>query len=149
MAVTAAETLRERDLLSRLAAGTSGVVGGAFLRRLVRELGAALDVEVAFVAELDDHQPGWARIVASACAPGIVYGEGTEFALAGTPCADAYTPPLLLVAPGARERYPWDRFLARYELDGYLAIALRAADGREIGHVGVISRGTLDPAPDA
>ena len=89
MAATAAETLRERDLLSRLAAGTCGVVGAAFLRRLVRELGAALDVEVAFVAELVDHQPGWARVVASACAPGIVYGEGSEFALAGTPCADA------------------------------------------------------------
>jgi signal transduction histidine kinase/uncharacterized protein YhfF len=148
MAATAAETLRERDLLSRLAAGTCGVVGAAFLRRLVRELAAALDVEVAFVAELVDHQPGWARIVAGACAPGIVYGEGSEFALAGTPCADAYTQPVLLVARDARERYPEDRFLARHGLHGYLAIALRAADGREIGHIAVISRRELDPAPD-
>jgi signal transduction histidine kinase/uncharacterized protein YhfF len=148
MAATAAESLRERDLLSRLAAGTSGVVGGAFLRRLVRELAAALDVEVAFVAELSEHRPGWARTVASACAPGISFAEGSEFPLAGTPCAEAYTEPLLLVAHGAQERYPEDRFLARHDLHAYLALALHAADGHEIGHIGVVARRELDPAPD-
>src|SRR5919206_1447086 len=124
MAATAAEMLRGRDLLSRLAAGTSGVVGAAFLRRLVRELAAALDVEVAFVAELCEHRPGWARTAASACAPGIAFAEGSEFPLAGTPCEDAYTQPLLLVPSGAQERYPEDRFLARHHLHGYLALAL-------------------------
>src|SRR3954451_30574 len=53
----AAEILRERDLLTRLAAGTSGVVGAAFLRRLVAEVAAALDTEVAFVAELCEQRP--------------------------------------------------------------------------------------------
>src|SRR5437763_233386 len=43
MAAILAETLRERDLPSRPAAGTSGVGGGAFLRRLVPEPAAALD----------------------------------------------------------------------------------------------------------
>ena len=57
MAATAAEIPRERDLLTRLAAGTAGVVGAAFLRRLVAELAAALDAEVAFVAELSERPP--------------------------------------------------------------------------------------------
>ena len=48
MAATAVE-IRERDLLGRLAAGTAGVVGAAFLRRLSEELALALDAEVAFV----------------------------------------------------------------------------------------------------
>jgi signal transduction histidine kinase/uncharacterized protein YhfF len=87
-------------------------------------------------------------VVASACAPGIVYGEGTEFALDGSPCEDAYAQPLLLVARGARERFPRDRFLARHGLDAYLGVALRAADGHPIGHVAVIARRELDPAPD-
>src|SRR6187551_2051048 len=93
--MAAANVPLTRDLLSRLAAGTAGVVGGAFLRRLVAELGAALNAEVAFVAELIDEQPGSARTIASATAPGIELGEGYEFELAGTPCEHAYTCELL------------------------------------------------------
>src|SRR3954469_11630749 len=87
-----------RDLLGRLAAGTAGVVGGAFLRRLVAELGAALDAEVAFVAELVEERPGHARTIASATAPGIELGEASEFELAGTPGEHAVRPPLHLRA---------------------------------------------------
>src|SRR4051812_8653185 len=85
--MAAAHVPLTRDLLSRLAAGTAGVVGSAFLRRLVAELGAALNAEVAFVAELVDERPGYARTVASATAPGIELGEGYEFELDGTPAS--------------------------------------------------------------
>src|ERR1700754_4531239 len=91
--------VRELDLLTRLAAGTAGVVGKEFLRRLVRELAGALGAEVAFVAEL---LPGHrARTVASA-GP---LREGHVFDLGGTPCEDAYGADLLLVPAGARDRY--------------------------------------------
>src|SRR3954469_19605730 len=137
-----------RDLLGRLAAGTAGVVGGAFLRRLVAELGAALDAEVAFVAELVEERPGHARTIASATAPGIELGEGYEFELAGTPCEHAYTCELLRVPFGAKDRYPTDGFLRRHDLEGYIALALRGADGRAIGHIAVISSHRLDVMPE-
>src|SRR5690349_23628287 len=111
----------ELDLLTRLAAGTAGVVGKAFLRRLVAELAGALGAEVAFVAELlPEHR---ARTVASA-GP---LREGYVFELAGTPCEDAYGTDLLLVPEGARARYPEDTFLAGHGLDGYLAVPLHDA----------------------
>src|SRR5829696_1655176 len=147
MAATLAEIPRERDLLSRLAAGTAGVVGGAFLRRLVSELAGALDAEVAFIAELDEQRSGWARTLASAGKPGVELREGSEFELSGTPCEHAYQHEVLLVRRGARLRYPADTFLRQHQLDGYLAIALRGADGRAVGHMGVIAARTLDPAP--
>jgi signal transduction histidine kinase/uncharacterized protein YhfF len=146
MAATAAE-IRDRDLLSRLAAGTAGVVGAAFLRRLVAELAGALDAEVTFVAELSEQRPGYARTIASSYAPGMELREGYEFALAGTPCEHAYEHELLLVRRGARLRYPADTFLRAHCLDGYLAIPLKSADGRAIGHIGVVSTRPLDPAP--
>ena len=146
MAATFTE-IRERDLLSRLAAGTAGVVGAAFLRRLVQELAGALDAEIAFIAELIEDRPGYARTIASAYAPGMELREGFEFALDGTPCEDAYSCELLLVRSGACERYPKDEFLAGHELDGYLAIPLLGADRRAIGHVGVISTRPVDPDP--
>src|SRR4051812_34905496 len=120
MAATA-EIPRERDLLTRLAAGTAGVVGKEFLRRLVAELAAALKAEIAFVAELCGE--GRARTVASAGA----LREGEAFALAGTPCEHAYERGLLLVPRGARLRYPRDTFLREHGLDGYLALVLRDA----------------------
>src|SRR5215813_3950652 len=116
--MAAANVPLTRDLLGRLAAGTAGVVGGAFLRRLVAELGAALNAEVAFVAELVDERPGYARTIASATAPGIELGEGYEFELVGTPCEHAYTCDLLRVPYNAKDRYPSDTFLRQYNLEG-------------------------------
>src|SRR4051794_35939704 len=131
--------VRELDLLTRLAAGTAGVVGKEFLRRLVAELAGALGAEVAFIAELLPEQR--ARTIASAG----TLREDYAFALAGTPCEDAYGRELLLVPDGARARYPADAFLSAHGLDGYLAVALHDARGEAIGHLGVIASGRLDP----
>ena len=145
MATVAAEIPRERDLLGRLVSGTAGVVGTAFLRRLVTELAAALDAELAFVAEVNEHVEGWTRTVATAGR--IELAEGVEIELAGTPCEHAYEYPMLLVPTGARARYPRDAFLQAHALDGYLAIALRDSSCRPIGHIGVVKRAALDPEP--
>ncbi|WP_028059549.1 sensor histidine kinase [Candidatus Solirubrobacter pratensis] len=142
--MAAAKVPVQRDLLSRLAAGTAGVVGAPFLRRLVAELGAALDAEVAFVAELVDERPGYARTIAGACAPGIELREGCELALEGTPCEHADACELLRVPENARERYPRDAFLAAHKLNGYIALALRGADGRAIGHIAIVSTRRLE-----
>ena len=75
----------DRDLLRLLAAGTSGVVGDAFFRSLVRHLAEAFDAEVAFVAEVVDAKGERARILAS-WRHGVELPEGLEFGLAGTPC---------------------------------------------------------------
>jgi len=129
----------EPDLLARLAAGTAGVVGKEFLRRLVAELAGALNAEVAFVAEL---LPGHrARTIAS----NGPLREGYIFGLAGTPCEDAYCTDVLLVPEGARSRYPRDQFLAGHALDGYVALALHDAQGNAIGHLGVVASRRLDP----
>jgi signal transduction histidine kinase/uncharacterized protein YhfF len=146
--MAAANVPAPRDLLSRLAAGTAGVVGAAFLRRLVAELGAALEAEVAFVAELVEERPGYARTIASATAAGMDLDEGYEFELAGTPCEHAYACELLRVPDNARERYPHDRFLAAHGLNGYVALALRGADGRPIGHIAIVSTRRLELSDD-
>src|ERR1700754_3233038 len=146
--MAAANVPAPRDLLSRLAAGTAGVVGAAFLRRLVAELGAALDAEVAFVAELVEERPGYARTIASATAAGISLDEGYEFKLEGTPCEHAYACELLRVPEDARRRYPNDRFLAANALNGYVALALRGADGSPIGHIAIVSTRRLELSDD-
>ena len=147
MAATAAE-IRERDLLTRLAAGTAGVVGAAFLRRLVRR------------GRRRARRRGRVRRRADRAAPGLRGHDrqrlpGRHGAARG-PRVRARRHAVrarLRARPAAR---PPRRarcatrpttFLRAHGLDGYLAIALRGADGRPIGHIGVISTRALDPAP--
>src|SRR4029078_3847103 len=89
-------------------------------------------------------QLGAAPTSASAPAPGFELGEGYEFELAGTPCEHAYTCELLRIPSNARARSPSDTSLREYELEVYIAMALRGADGRAIGHIAVISKNRLE-----
>src|SRR5439155_15736931 len=71
--------------------------------------------------------------------------EGIEFELEGTPCSLVPELEVVNLPHGTVARFPGDRFVARYRLDGYLAVALRAADGALLGHIGVASRRALEP----
>ena len=136
----------DRDLLRLLAAGTSGVVGDAFFRSLVRHLAEAFDAEVAFVAEVIDADGDRARILAS-WRTAWSFPEGLEFELAGTPCELVEGADAVLLEGDATQRFPDDAFVARYGLRGYLAVALRGSDGRRLGHVGVQSAHPLRATP--
>ena len=76
----------EAELLRTIAAGTAAEVGTAFLRSLVRHVAEALDVELAFVAEVEPG--GWqhATVLASVGRDGVELPEGDEFEIPGTPC---------------------------------------------------------------
>ena len=149
MAATAAE-IRERDLLSRLAAGTAGVVGAAFLRRLVAELAGALDAEVAFVAELSEQRPGYARTIASRLRGRDGAARGLRVrARRHAVRARLRAPTLLLVRRGARAALPGRRSsCARTASTATSRSPLRGADGRAIGHIGVISTRPARPGAE-
>src|SRR5206468_3876685 len=112
---------------------------------LCKHLAAAYGADVAFLAEQIDDRPGWARVVASWFAGDAALPEGREFALEGTPCSLVPELDVVVQPEGTVERFPSDKFIARHGLDGYLAVALRAADGALLGHIGVASRRALEP----
>jgi signal transduction histidine kinase/uncharacterized protein YhfF len=134
------------DLLRFVAEGTAGVVGDAFLRSLVTHLAGAFGADAAFVAEVVGTEA--ARTLASFAAPEIHLPEGYEFALAGTPCAEAYTAGEVRCPAGAPERWPHDRLIGGHRLQGYLAVALQGVGGAQIGHIGVMAKGRLDASAD-
>jgi signal transduction histidine kinase/uncharacterized protein YhfF len=132
----------ESDLLRTIAAGTAPVVGKAFFRSLVRHVAAALGAEVAFVAEYADG--GRARTLAAWPGNADELGEGVEFSLDGSPCLLTLRDDLVSIPEGVRERFPRDPLVAKYALDGYLAIVMRGSTGERIGYIGVQSTGRLD-----
>lgn len=137
------------ELLRTIAAGTAAEVGTAFLRSLARHVAEALDVEIAFAAEV---QPGgWDRatVLASWGRQGIELEEGTEFEIAGTPCELIAARDVVTIPTGTREAFPRDAFVARHALDGYLAIALRGSDGTRLGYLGVMAAHDLEAGEEA
>ncbi|HMJ36900.1 MAG TPA: histidine kinase [Baekduia sp.] len=142
-------TARERDLLRRLAAGTAGVVGDAFLRALVHHLAAAFGAELAFLGEfLPEPASGRVRVLAS-WQNGVELPEGYEFDLDETmPCSAVAATGMLVLPFGTCERYPGDRYVRDFGLDSYLGVALPGADGSQVGYAALMSSRPLEPDED-
>ena len=134
----------ERDLLRTIASGTAPVVGKAFFRSLVRHVAEALGAEVAFVAEYVGDPPQRGRTLAAWPGAADPLGEGVEFPLAGSPCALTLERDVVSLPDGVCERFPGDALVAKYGLDGYLAIVLRGSDGQRLGYIGVQSKRRLE-----
>jgi signal transduction histidine kinase/uncharacterized protein YhfF len=139
-----ADTARQ-DLLRTVAAGTVGVVGEAFLQRLVQSVGATFGGGVCWVSELVEDRPS-AR--ALACWPAGALPAGTEYALEGTPCQLLHERAVVSFESGATAAFPEDTFLIEHGLDGYLAVTCPGADGRPIGYLAVTTQESLEARPD-
>ena len=131
------------DLLRTVAAGTAGVVGEAFFRSLVRHVAQALGASVAFAAELPEHSPGRARILA-AWPAGDLLPEGHEYALAGTAYEEIERQEVVTHPDGTVRRFPGDAFVGRHRLEGCLGVAMRGAGGGTIGYLAVQSTDRLE-----
>ena len=149
MSVNPSRTAPPRqDLLRTIAAGTAASTGTAFLRSLVRHVAEALDVEIAFLSEVDPG--GWehARVVASWGRDGVELPEGHAYAIPGTPCELAADRDVVTIPEGTVAAFPTDAFAVRHALEGYVAIVARDASGERLGYLGVMSTRALDPCED-
>jgi GAF domain-containing protein len=140
---------RDRDLLRRLAAGTAGVVGDAFLRAMVRHLAAAYDAELAFIGEhLPAPATGRVRVLAS-WQNGVEMREGQEFDIDDTmPCSVVQRDGLLVLPEGTCAAYPGDRYVRDFGLDSYLGIALPGAGDEHVAYVALMSSKPIAPDED-
>jgi signal transduction histidine kinase/uncharacterized protein YhfF len=140
---------RERDLLRRLASGTAGVVGDAFLRAMVRHLAAAFGAELAFIGEhLPTPADGRVRVLAT-WQNGVEMHEGYEFDLDDTmPCSVVRREGMLVLPSGTCAAYPGDRYVVEFGLDSYLGVALPGADDDHVGYVALMSSHAIDPDED-
>jgi signal transduction histidine kinase len=137
-------------LLRTVAAATAGVVGEAYFRTLVAHLSEAFGAELAFVAEtLEESDPAKPRARVLAAGPrSELFPEGTEFALAGTPCALSDGRDLAHLRTGAAGACPRDALIARAGFDSCLAIALVGGGGEPIGHICVLSTHPVEAGPE-
>jgi signal transduction histidine kinase/uncharacterized protein YhfF len=138
------DTARQ-DLLRTVAAGTAGVVGEAFLQRLVQAVGETFGGGVCWISELSDSGQT-ARSLASW--PPEALPAGREYKLNGTPCQALHERSVVSYESGVSPAFPDDPFLIEHGLDGYLAVTCPRGDGRPIGYLAVTTQEPLDARPD-
>jgi signal transduction histidine kinase len=135
--------LGRRDLLRTVAEGTAGAVGDEFLRGLVRHVALAFDAKFAFVAEASDPSGKHVRVV-SGWYEGDWMDEPFAYDTHGKPCALVVERSVVAFPDALTQRFPGAKPAIDLGLESYLAICLRAADGKHLGHLAVMDAGPME-----
>ncbi|MDR7420705.1 MAG: PAS domain S-box protein [Armatimonadota bacterium] len=130
------ERSRADDLLRVAAAATSAQVGTDFLRTLVRTLAEAIGTRYAFVSRILEGSPDTLETLAFW--NGADFEPPSAYKSAGTPCEEALRHGSAWYLTGAARSCQGDTWLHRWNVEGYLAFALRDGAGRAIGVLGVM-----------
>jgi PAS domain S-box-containing protein len=128
---------QSESALRRIDEGTASAVGDEFFHSLVRNLAGALGVRHAFMSEFVEGQR--ARVRTLAFWDGGKFLENFEYDLPHTPCERVLAGEICLFPDKVQETFPEHRSeLAALGVESYLAIPVKGADGRVLGHLAVM-----------
>jgi len=130
----------EQALLSVIQ-GTSWSVAEDFPRTLVKQLAAALQVRVAFLAEL--HPTIKKRACLLALWDDSGYGNNFEYDIEHKPCEHVFTNDLSFYPADLQKIFPKDAWLKENGIESYLAVPVYGPTGKPIGHLGVMHDGPM------
>ena len=111
--------------------------GVAFLQVITQALTTLLEVDWAFVAELD--RASGRRITARAFCERGQAGPESTFDLEGTPCDLVVAREMLVIAEGVQERYPRHEMLKALGAESYAALPLWSKGQIPLGTLVVLS----------
>ncbi len=128
----------------QVARGVTIETGSGFFAALVKELAGQVDAKLVLVGELNASKAR-VRIVAVNARGEI--REGSEYAVAGTPCEHLLQGESYHHPRGARAAFPADPVLAHSDAEAYVGLPLLASDRSIIGFIAALFPAPLD-APD-
>jgi GAF domain-containing protein len=127
---------KDLQILRLIDEGTAAQTGQAFFREFVRRLAHALDSRYAFASRFDAANT---RAHVIALWDGAALQEGMEYPLPGSPCENVLGGEIVAFNSNIAELFPVERKeLEAMGAQSYLAIPLKSAAGRVIGHLAVI-----------
>jgi PAS domain S-box-containing protein len=129
--------------LRMIVEGTAHDTGEAFLQSLVRHLATAVGTRYALVAEFAGGTR--ARTLAFWVRDRIT--DNIEWDVTGTPCEDVVCGSLCHHPSGVRVRFPDDKLLEDWQIEGYLGVPLVNAKGERLGHLAVFDEQPLPAEP--
>ncbi|HUL92226.1 MAG TPA: PAS domain S-box protein [Burkholderiales bacterium] len=133
------ERKRQEQMLMSLARGVSAEVGETFFQSLVSHVGRALQADYVLIGELMPTPRGRVRSLAFWNQGGPA--PNFEYALEGTPCADALKRPSTLTFPHrVCAVFPDDKELRELQVEGYVGTSLFDSRGNVLGILVAMSR---------
>ncbi|MBD1940638.1 response regulator [Microcoleus sp. FACHB-68] len=122
--------------LRNIAEGVSAATGEAFFRSLVQYLARTLEVDWAFIGELD--KQGTSVETIAACANGEI-ADNFKYSLAGTPCENIVGKQLCCYPQSVHQQFPCDQLLVEMGVEGYMGAPLFDSAGSPLGILVVLS----------
>ena len=115
--------------------------GPTFFQVMVQRLAASLDCEIAIAGRVKADEAQSLQTLARFEDGRLV--DNLSYATAHTPCSDVVRGRPIVIANGARQRYPQDPYFNDKQIEAYAAVPLTDRTGHTIGCVGVMSRHPL------
>jgi len=128
---------RGEALMRKAARSISAHTGRTFFSSVVQFLCDALEADMAFIGEL---LPGGEHVRTLTFWRDGVLAENFEYALAGSPCVEAFDGKGVVIHPsGAAQLFPQDEGLRTHGVSGYAGTALYRSNGDPLGILVVLS----------
>jgi len=131
--------------LALTAAAADAASGPDFFVTILTALANAIGAQHAIITLIDSENPTDA-ITHTYLMNGLVQ-PGMRYSLVDTPCQDVMDENFCFMSTGARARYPRDPFLIQHNIDSYLGVGIKNAQGKPIGILVLLAEHSLPISP--
>ncbi len=131
--------------LALTAAAADAASGPDFFVTILTTLADAIGAQHAIISLIDSENP-----TAATTHTYLMNGQvqtGMRYSLIDTPCHDVMDENFCFMASGAREHYPRDQFFTQYNIDSYLGVGIKNAQGKAIGILMLLAEHPLPISP--
>ncbi len=134
--VEIAERQQEKEVLQQVGQVLSAATGETFFRDLVRNLAGTLQMDYAFVGEVDQKNKFLIHVRAI-CAHGRLI-DNFDYDLRGTPCENVMGQRIRVYSDGVQQRFPQDKLLQEMGGKSYMGAPLFDSAGEPIGLIALL-----------
>jgi diguanylate cyclase (GGDEF)-like protein/PAS domain S-box-containing protein len=131
--------------LALTAAAADAASAPDFFVTILTALADAIGAQQAVISLIDSDNPAEATthtyLINGRIQPNISY------ALQDTPCHDVMDENFCFMSTGAQQRYPRDKLLIQYNIDSYLGVGIKNAQGKPIGILVLLAEHPLPISP--
>jgi len=136
------ERRRNEEALRLIGLGVSSATGEEFVQTLVTRLSQALQVDCAFIVELEGEGTDTIHIMTMA-EKGVICGSG-PCDLSGTTCEEVLRQGFRAYLAGVQTQFPCDWLVAAFAAESFVCMPLVDHGGHYIGLLGVLDHRELD-----
>ncbi|WP_435785714.1 EAL domain-containing protein [Cellvibrio sp.] len=131
--------------LALAAAASDAASASDFFITILNALSDAIGAQHAVISLIDPENPN--EVFTHTYLKDGQLQPNIRYSLAGTPCNDVMEENLCFMSTGARERYPQDELLVQYNIDSYLGVGIKNAQGKPIGILVLLGEHPLPISP--